>query len=51
MSPKHTHKQVKEYGTEMSHITNELDSQLGGLVTLHSHSRPSRYICTVKLFT
>lgn len=27
--------EVKEYSDEMSHITNELDSQLGGLVSLH----------------
>ena len=28
--------EMKQYGTEMSHITQELDSQLGGLVELHS---------------
>jgi len=33
--------EVKEYGAEMSHITNELDSQLGGLVSLHSTSKRS----------
>ena len=34
-------REVKEYGTEMAHITNELDSQLGGVMSLHggkSHS-------------
>jgi hypothetical protein len=27
--------EVKEYGAEMSHITKELDSQLGGVMSLH----------------
>ena len=27
--------EMKQYGSEMSHITQELDSQLGGLVSLH----------------
>jgi len=37
--------EVKEYSDEMSHITNELDSQLGGLVSLHPRTRSLLCLC------